>query len=148
MTKGGARARSGPAPDPDSLTQVDGEWTILPAAGREGPAPSWPLPSPSERELLLWSQVWESPQAVMWERFGQVLEVALFVRTFGRAEERDATAALVTLVRQGQEALGLSMPGMLRNRWRIEDVDAPSDEVVDDEDDPRNRLTVVSSGVA
>lgn len=148
MAKGGARARSGPAPDPDSLTQSDGEWTLLPAAGRPGDPPVWPLPSLSEREQTLWERFWSSPQAVMWERQGQELEVALFVRTFGRAEERDATAALVTLVRQGQEALGLSVPGMLRNRWRIVDVDLSAEDAVEDDDDPRNRLTVVSSGVA
>lgn len=149
MAKGGARARSGPPPDPDSLTQADGEWTILPAAGREGDAPPWPLSEALERELDLWVDEWSRPQAVMWERQGQELEVALFVRSVVAAEKHDATTAVRTLVKQLMESLGISVPGMLRNRWRIGDIE-PEAEVVPDEeaDDPRARLTVVAGGGA
>jgi hypothetical protein len=84
----------------------------------------------------------------MWERQGQALEVALFVRSLVDAESAEAPVAARTLVRQQMEALGISVPGMLRNRWRIEEVEPESDDVVDDEDDPRSRLTVVSSGAA
>jgi hypothetical protein len=55
----------------------------------------------------------------MWERNRQHHEVALYVRTLVEAERRGSPAALRTLVRQQQEALGLSLPGMLRNRWLI-----------------------------
>lgn len=140
--KGGARARSGPPPDPDSLTQADGEWTILPSSGRVGDVPRWPLAAPSDRELALWDSEWRRPQAVMWERQGQELEVGLFVRTFVRAEAADASAALVTLVRQGMEALGLSVPGMLRNRWRISEVE-PGRPAVQRQPSSRDRLRVV-----
>lgn len=46
MPKGGARARSGPAPDPNALPRVrdKGEWKVLPKEGRTGTPPQWPLP--------------------------------------------------------------------------------------------------------
>ena len=57
----------------------------------------------------------------MWERNGQELEVAIYVRTLVEAERRRVPTGVRTLLRQQQEALGLSLPGLLRNRWRIED---------------------------
>ena len=83
MAKGGARTRSGPAPDPLALRRERdaGEWTELPAAGRDGPVPDFPLVQPLARELEIWAAQWVRPQALMWERNGQQLEVALFART-------------------------------------------------------------------
>jgi len=48
MPKGGARVHSGPPPDPNALRRErakdkDG-WTTLPAEGRKGALPKWPLP--------------------------------------------------------------------------------------------------------
>jgi hypothetical protein len=71
------------------------------------------------RELLVWSRQWVRPQAVMWETNGQEEEVALYVRTLVAAERADAKANVRTLVKQQQEALGLSIPGLARNRWKI-----------------------------
>ena len=85
----------------------------------------------------------------MWERQGQELEVALYVRSLVTAEAHNAPTNTRTLVRQQMEALGISVPGMLRNRWRIEEVSVDVDgEVDEDVDDPRNRLTVVAGGAA
>lgn len=95
----------------------------LPADGRKGRAPAFPLENPSKRELQLWAAEWKRPQAIEWERNGQFLEVALFVRTFAGAESQKATAAERTLVRQQMDALGISLPGLLRNRWRIVEVE-------------------------
>jgi hypothetical protein len=121
MPKGGARARSGPAPDPMSLRQgrAGDDWTKLPAEGRNGPAPEWPLSGQSIREVELWEREWRRPQALMWETGGQELEVALYVRRVAEAETADASVAVGTLVRQMQEALGISVPGLLRNKWAI-----------------------------
>ena len=55
----------------------------------------------------------------MWERFGQELEVALYVRRFTEAELMDSRVNLSTLVRQMADSLGLTTPGMWANRWRI-----------------------------
>jgi hypothetical protein len=55
----------------------------------------------------------------MWEANGQELEVALYVRSVRAAERSRASVAMRTLVKQQQEALGLSLPGLARNRWII-----------------------------
>lgn len=121
MPSGGARARSGPPPDPNALSRSRdaGEWWTLPAEGRSGPAPKWPLVKPSRREKAVWTELWRKPQAVAWEALGQEHEVALYVRRFVEAEEPGASPSLGTLVRQLGEGLGLTIPGMARNRWKI-----------------------------
>jgi hypothetical protein len=150
--KGGARARSGPPPDPNALRRDrpgDKPWTPLPAEGRAGPPPEWPLLGVDahidtltkaagkdaaklmvvervaeqihDRELALWAREWRRPQAVEWERNGQEVEVALYVRAVVVAERGNAATSLRNLVRQYQEALGISLPGLARNHWRIEE---------------------------
>jgi len=121
MGSGGARARSGPAPDPNALRRERdaGDWTVLPAEGRQGATPDWPLSEQMIREAELWKQLWEKPQALMWERYGQELEVALYVRRFCEAEEIESKVNLSTLVRQMADSLGLTTPGLRANRWRI-----------------------------
>lgn len=82
----------------------------------------------------------------MWEVNGQALEVAMYVRTVRDAEKPKASVAARTLVKQQQEALGLSLPGLARQRWIIDhdpgqaQVDRP---VV--RSDVRARLKVVRS---
>lgn len=127
MAKGGARTRSGPAPDPEALRREwdEGDWTVLPAEGREGDPPPWPLKDQSDREVELWAQLWTKPQALMWERYGQQLEVALYVRNVGLVEQPGSPVNLGTLVRQQSDSLGLTTPGMRANRWKI---GRPADE--------------------
>ncbi len=151
MAKGG-HARSGPAPDPDALRRDrdGGSWVTLPAEGRQGVVPEWPLSRSTKREREMWELEWRRPQAVMWERNGQELEVALYVRSFIEASERGATTNLRTTVLRQQEALGLSLPGLARNRWRI-----ASDSPAVAEESPRlaarsarERFKVVTGGAA
>lgn len=133
MAKGGARARSGPAPTsmershkakaPDS-----NGWVTLPADGRDGPEPAFPLASPRPRELDLWARLWESPQAVMWEQLHQDFEVASYVRLLVRAEEPRSSAIVWGQVKQFAESLGLSVSGMQRNKWTITKIDQDDDE--------------------
>lgn len=129
MPRGGARVVSGPAPDPNSLRSAKaaqaGGLTTLPAEGRQGPVPAWPLVSPAERELEKWGQLWSMPQAVMWEAMAQYDEVAMYVRCFVEAERVDGRIDVKKLVRQYADSLGLSTQGMLRNRWKV----APAAEV-------------------
>ena len=115
MAKGGARTRSGPPPDPNA-----DDWLTLPTAGRKSAAPLWPLPMSNKRERELWAQLWSKPQAVAWEQLGLDLQVALYVRRFTEAEQRNTPANLSTLVRQMADSLGLTVPGLGSNRWRIE----------------------------
>jgi hypothetical protein len=152
----GRRPRKlGPAaPDPKALrrdrpSDADG-WTTLPADGRKGNAPAWPLRSATafldhlltydedgkptnadlvarigkriaKRELEVWRKEWKRPQAVMWERARpRGRGRALRPRARRRRGILDAPVNLRTLVKQHQESLGISLPGMTRNRWRIE----------------------------
>lgn len=117
----GSSSNSGPPPDPNALRRDrdSKDWIDLPAEGRKGRAPAWPLSKQTKRETELWKKEWRRPQAVMWERNGQEVEVALYVRRLAEAEVRGAPVTLANLVRQLQEALGISLPGMARLRWRI-----------------------------
>lgn len=155
MPKGGARARSGPAPTstdrshkakaPDATG-----WVTLPAAGRDGPAPEFPLSDPLSRELELWGQLWSKPQATMWEQLHQTFEVAAYVRLLTMAERPDAPVVAWTQVKQFAESLGLSVSGMQRNRWTVAKVDsadaAPSLSAVSPVASLSARLKAVSDG--
>lgn len=152
MPSGGARTRSGPPPDPSALRRERdaGEWTILPAEGRPGATPDWPLTERNGREEELWEALWRKPQALMWERYGQELEVALYVRRLGEAEQPGAFVGLSTLVRQMADSLGLTTPGLRANRWRIAAEDRTAAATAAARPAPkrapsaRSRLTVIS----
>lgn len=58
----------------------------------------------------------------MWERHELEVEVALYVRNLAKVERPKAATGLGTLVKQQQEALGLSLPGLARLRWIIDHV--------------------------
>ena len=156
MPKGGARVNSGPPPDPNALRRdrpqdKDG-WTRLPAEGRKGAAPPWPLGPLSlpedaaaavrEREAVVWADIWRTPQAVAWERLGWTADVAVYVRMLVIGEGGSAKA--LSEARQWSDRLGLNPAAMLRNRWRVAE-----DEVADRRSSParsssRSRLKVVS----
>jgi hypothetical protein len=143
MPSGGARARSGPAPDPNALRRDrkdDAGWTILPAEGRKGSAPSWPLIDPTPRELQLWRTFWKKPQALIWERNGQEYAVALHIRTFAEAEQADAQTNLRTLVRQQAGELLLTIPAMHAARVRI-----ATDEIAVKRDEKTEQVKPVSA---
>lgn len=121
---GGARMTSGPPPDENSIrTQKSknaGGWVSLPAHGRQGAEPEWPLdPEATEREARVWSQMWRCPQAVMWDAQGQHIEVAIYVRQLGEAEKPNAPGTTRRGRAQQADALGLTLPAMQRLRWRI-----------------------------
>jgi hypothetical protein len=121
-------------------------WTELPAEGRAGRPPKWPLDGQSEREKVLWSELWKRPQAVMWQRLDQRYEVAMFARNLARAEQPMASVELQKVVRQYLDSLGLSVAGMLRNRWRLAaPVAAAPKALVAPRPSAKTRLTVVSA---
>ncbi len=132
MPRGGSRVRSGPAPtstDRSHKAKASAEgWTTLPAEGREGPLPAFPLSSPGDREMELWERLWETPQATMWEQLCQEFEVASYVRLLARAEKPGSSAIIWGQVKQLAESLGLSVSGMQRNRWTIGTVNDSSSE--------------------
>jgi hypothetical protein len=123
-------------------------WTALPAEGRTGRAPRWPLTEQSARERTLWRELWRRPQAVMWERLDQRYEVAMFARNLARAEQPQASIELQKVVRQYLDSLGLSVQGMLRNRWKLAPAEAAAPRaaghVAPPQASARSRLKVVS----
>jgi hypothetical protein len=141
-------------PDPNALRRErpsdKAGWTMLPAEGRSGEAPVWPLVSQTDRETDLWDDLWSRPQAVAWEALDQRYEVALFVRKLAEAELPKASVELQKVVRQYLDSLGLSVQGMLRNRWKIApaaELDAePEADAPPRRPGPRDRLRVVPSG--
>ena len=150
MSSGGARARSGPVADAMSLRQdrkdVKALWQDLPAEGRQGDAPVWPLDGLSDRERELWDAEWRRPQAVMWERTGAELEVALYVRRLAEAEKPGAATNLGTLVKQLMEGLGISQDGLAKRHWRIVvDELAVKRATVAPSEDVRARLQALAS---
>jgi hypothetical protein len=99
----------------------------LPAEGRHGDPPEFPLLRPSKRELELWARAWKRPQAVAWEAMGCEDVVARYVRVLIAAEKRSATGSVLMEVRRFEDALGLSPVAMLRLRWTIDDGPAAPD---------------------
>lgn len=96
--------------------------TKLPAEGREGEVPIWPLSgkqSAAEREA--WAELWSTPQAVAWERLGAgcVREVARYCRLRTAAEKPNATAAQQAQVTALADRLGLTPKAMRLLLWEI-----------------------------
>jgi hypothetical protein len=149
--------------------------TALPPAGYDDDAPTFPLSRRSvfrwefedkrkfqvfdaeateaiaEREAELWAWAWATPQACAWS-----LEpwrwptVAMWVRTFVICESSDATAADKGSLHRFADQIGMTPAGLTENGWKIAELPKADDQATpdeaDDEDDPRNRLSVVRDG--
>ncbi len=118
-----------PAPNPNARHRQGkpSQVTLLPAGGRKGDTPEWPLAlakddEVAEREWSLWVEVWCTPQAVAWERMRSTREVAMYVRWSVKAERADRDAA--SEARQLADRLGLNPKAMRALMWQI-----PEDEV-------------------
>lgn len=134
----------GPAPKPDGQRRRRNaplaNTTHLPAAGRVGPAPVWPLAS---AEPLFWADLWAIPQAVMWERLGWVRVVARYAALVRATEAPKCSALIFGEVRQLEDRLGLSPMAMLRLRWEVERPDEVASAPAPAPSAPRRRLKVV-----
>ena len=124
MPKGGARSRSGPPPTRGAIRNGrngDSGWTHLPA-GREGDPPAWPLGGrPAKFEAEQWAKEWARPQAVMWERRGWEVQVAIYVRTLRAAASPKANGTTLTNLMRQMVNLGLTDDGLARLRWILPD---------------------------
>lgn len=120
----------GPAPKPESQRRrrnaVPG--TIrLPAAGRTGNVPTWPLLGRAPR---LWAELWRLPQAAAWEQLQMQRIVAKYVQ-----DSHDVATLRTVMTKTGgpppqyaalksrldklEQDLGLTPIGMQKNRWEI-----------------------------
>lgn len=146
MTSGGARNRSGPAADPNSLRSAKKSvaLTPLPSGGYDGEPPRFPLMTFTvrrweqedkrryqvtdveateefrQREVALWEQVWTFPQAVAWAREPWRWQaIAMWVRTAVVCESSDATAADKGAIHRFADQIGLTPAGLKENGWVI-----------------------------
>lgn len=126
----------GPAPNPNARRRnARPAFRRLPAAGRQGDPPAWPLGGrQSKLELTLWMQLWASPQATAWEELGWVRTVARYARITIAAERPKAIAAVMSEARQLEDRLGLNPKAMRSLGWEITtdaESAAPGDDIVD-----------------
>jgi hypothetical protein len=93
----------------------------LPAEGRKGAPPQWPLSRAKVAERELWVQLWATPQAAQWERLGvsAARTVARYARLLVAAEKPGALASVQSEVRQMEDRLGLTPMAMLRLQWEV-----------------------------
>lgn len=122
MSRGGARNRSGPQPDPRSgKSESKGlAFTSLPAEGHRGYVPVFPLPDVSAREEELWKRLWKTPQATAWAREKwRHHAVAMYVRVSVRAEDPDAPAGVLAQLHRFADQIGMTPAGLKENGWQI-----------------------------
>ena len=152
MAQGGARARSGPAPDPNSgrSDRRGLKFTALPAEGYQGDVPDFPLPGLTPREAEVWETLWRTPQAEGWSRQSwRWPEIGQFARLSVRLEAPDAPASLMTPWLRIRTELGLSPAGLKENGWQIEAVEVggkPAGKPAAESSGSRARLEVLTGG--
>ena len=114
----------GPPPNPNARRRnARPDWVVLPADGRQGDPPEFPLGRPSMSVLKLWAVLWASPQAVAWEGMGEatIRTVARYAKLVLEAEKSKAQTSLLAEVRQLEDRLGLTPMSMKRLQWQIDD---------------------------
>lgn len=124
MTRGGARNRSGPKASENSgrSDRRGYSLTALPAGGFDGPVPSFPLPSPTDRELEVWETTWRTPQACAWSMPSEswrTRTVAMWVRLTVRCESDDAPAALLGQLHRFADQIGMTTAGLAEMGWKV-----------------------------
>lgn len=148
MARGGARNRSGPAPDPTSgRSERRGyKLTELPAEGYDGPAPDFPLmkrvvyytewvdkkperhvdldatEAVAERESELWAWAWSTPQACAWSmpsEMWRLMTIAMWVRTMVICESSEATAADKNSLHRFADQIGMTTAGLAEMGWAV-----------------------------
>ena len=99
----------------------------LPAEGRKGRSPTWPISAATPAEVAAWRGVWKLPQACVWE--AQHLEriVARYVRRLVESEEPGAGAALCGQVAKLEEALLLTPDRLKRAHYEIVPAESKSE---------------------
>ena len=125
-----------PAPKPDAVRRNPRVGPLLlPADGRQGPPPEWPLPGVTlPGELEAWKQLWATPQAVAWERLGWTRTVGRYCRVMLAAEQEGAPAGLLAQAVALEDRLGLSPKSMRMLMWQV-----ASDEVATKRDEPASQ---------
>lgn len=117
----------GPPPNPNARRRnARPDWVTLPAEGRNGPTPRWPL---SGRTPRGWVDLWRLPQALMWDSQDMHVLVARYLLTRSKAHDmlmngEDVNASLLKAVTEFEDRLGLSPMALKRLQWEIGDAPA------------------------
>ena len=157
---GGANAKP-PDPRRKRHPRVGSTSTLLlPASGRKGETPKWPLPkharpNGAELEAKIWKRLWRLSQAVAWEQLQLEYVVARYCRllsvwgatsAFASTDENVAGSAFVTNLLSSlislEDRLGISALAMRRLGWQIVDED---EQPVDDPQIVDIRQRIVAS---
>jgi hypothetical protein len=124
VARGGRRNRSGPPLDPQSgRSEARGvRLTALPSQGWTGSRPAWPLEQVTDRERVVWAEVWRTPQAAAWaQQSWRWPTVALYVRVRVQCEEPEVPASLFTVLHRFADQIGMTPAGLRDNGWAIAD---------------------------
>jgi hypothetical protein len=97
---------------------------VLPAGGRRGDPPRWPLRDQRPGEDTIWRELWATPQAAAWERLGYRRTVARYCRVLVDAEELNYAA--MKAADALEDRLGLTPKAMRILLWTV-----ASDEVAE-----------------
>lgn len=90
----------------------------LPAGGRTGPTPPWPIPGGASVAVLkLWDDLWHCPQAVAWEKLEWTRVIARYAIIAVAAEHLDRIA--MGEARQLEDKLGLTPKAMRLLLWEV-----------------------------
>jgi hypothetical protein len=94
----------------------------LPAEGRKGATPKWPLDEPASREeKRAWAELWGTPQAVAWEKLGWTRTVARYCRVMIECEYPGAQPTRLAQATALEDRLGLTPKAMRLLLWSIVD---------------------------
>jgi hypothetical protein len=121
MASGGARNRSGPQPDPNSLRGANrAALRVLPNTKFNRAIPEFSLPNATVREDHLWRTAWESPQAWAWiDEPWRWQFIAMWVRRSAMAESDEANASDVNAMIRLADQIGMTPAGLKENGWSI-----------------------------
>ena len=115
-------AGMGPPPNPNARRRnTTPSMVKLPASGYDGAIPEWPLGRRTKATVQVWEQLWRTPQAQVWAQLGYTRAVARYVQLLLAAEKSEASAAVLSEVRQMEDRLGLNPLALLRLRWQIDE---------------------------
>jgi hypothetical protein len=128
MASGGARNRSGPKQDPNSLRgEKRAPLRVLPFEPFDQDAPEIPIPGPTSREVELWKAAWRAPQAWAWiDESWRWQTIALWVRRAALAESKDANASEINAVIRLADQVGMTPAGLKENGWTIGSASKPA----------------------
>lgn len=116
----------------------------LPASGRQGDIPRWPLAVKATRdESDVWKLLWRTPQSDAWEDLGWDLTVARYCRVVVAASQPGAQPGILKAAGDLEDRLGLTPKAMRLLLWQIGSDGDEAPEVAGNVLDIRQRIAAV-----